>query len=99
MFIIPIIVIISSVFLFLRDYPDDRWLAVIFILSGIIQIFENLGCFRINRLFINPIFYLLIIVKVISISRFFLKNTWFNFIPVIYIITCFIYYVILIRKS
>ena len=99
MFIIPIIVIISSVFLFLRDYLDDRFLAVIFILSGIIQIFKNLGCIGINRIFINPIFYLLIIVKVISISRFFVKNTWFNFIPVIYIITCFIYYVILIRKS
>jgi hypothetical protein len=99
MFIIPIIVIISSVFLFLRDYPDDRWLAVIFILSGIIQIFENFGCFRINQLFINPIFYLLIFIKIFSISRFFVKNTWFNFIPVIYIITCFIYYVILIRKS
>jgi hypothetical protein len=99
MIIIPLIVIISSVFLFLRNYPNDRFLAVIFILAGIIQIFEKIGCFRINRLFINPIFYLLIFVKLISISRFFVKNTWFNFIPVIYIITCFIYYVILIRKS
>jgi len=88
MIIIPLIVIISSVFLFLRNYPNDRFLAVIFILAGIIQIFENIGCFRINQLFINPIFYLLIFIKLISISRFFVKNTWFNFIPVIYIIIC-----------
>jgi len=94
MFIIPIIVIISSLFLFLRNYPNDRWLAVIFILAGIIQIFENLGCFGINQLFINPIFYFLIFVKLISLSRFFVKNTWFNFIPVIYIIIC----AIVIRK-
>ena len=99
MFIIPIIVIISSVFLFLRDYPDDRWLSVIFILAGIIQIFEKIGCIGINRIFINPIFYFLIFVKLISISRFFVKNTWFNFIPFIYIINCFIYYLIIIRKS
>jgi hypothetical protein len=98
MIIIPLIVIISSVFLFLRNYPNDRFLAVIFILAGIIQIFENIGCIGINRLFINPIFYLLIFVKLISISRFFVKNTWFNFIPVIYIIICFIYYLIQIRK-
>jgi hypothetical protein len=97
MIIIPLIVIISSVFLFLRNYPNDRFLAVIFILAGIIQIFENIGCFRINRLFINPIFYLLIFVKLISIGRFFVKNTWFNFIPVLYMFICFIY-IILIRK-
>jgi hypothetical protein len=97
MIIIPLIVIISSVFLFLRNYPNDRFLSVIFILAGIIQIFENFGCIGINQLFINPIFYLLIFVKVISISRFFVKNTWFNFIPVLYIFICFIYVIIIIK--
>lgn len=90
MFIIPIIVIISSILLFLRDYPDDRWLAVIFILAGIIQIFENLGCFRINQLFINPIFYLLVFIKIFSLSRYFIKRLWFN--PVIlYMSICLLY--------
>jgi len=90
MIIIPLIVIISSVFLFLRDYPNDRWLAVIFILSGIIQIFENFGCFRINQLFINPIFYLLIIIKIFSISAYFIRKWWFN--PVIlYMSICLLY--------
>jgi len=90
MFIIPIIVIISSVFLFLRDYPNDRWLAVIFILSGIIQIFENFGCIGINRIFINSIFYLLIFMKIFSLSTFFIKRWWFN--PVIlYMSICLLY--------
>jgi hypothetical protein len=98
MIIIPLIVIISSVFLFLRNYPNDRFLAVIFILAGIIQIFEKIGCIGINRIFINPIFYFLIFIKLISISRFFIKNTLFNFIPVLYMFICFIYYLIVIRK-
>jgi hypothetical protein len=100
MIIIPIIVIISSIFLFLRDYPNDRFLAVIFILSGIIQIFENFGCFRINQLFINPIFYLLIFIKIFSLSTYFIRKWWFN--PVIlYMSICLLYslYMILIRKS
>jgi hypothetical protein len=97
MIIIPLIVIISSVFLFLRNYPNDRFLAVIFILSGIIQIFEKIGCIGINRIFINPIFYFLIFIKLISISRFFIKNTLFNFIPVLYIFICFIYVIIIIK--
>ena len=65
---------ISSVFLFLQNYPNDRFLAVIFILSGIIQIFENFGCFGINQLFINPIFYLLIFMKIFSLSTYFIKR-------------------------
>jgi hypothetical protein len=97
MIIIPLIVIISSVFLFLRNYPNDRFLAVIFILAGIIQLFEKIGCIGINRIFISPIFYLLIFIKLISISRFFVKNTWFNFIPVLYIFICFIYVIIIIK--
>jgi hypothetical protein len=88
------IILISSVFLFLRNYPNDRFLAVIFILSGIIQIFENFGCFRINRLFINPIFYLLIFMKIFSLSGFFIRRWWFN--PVIlYILFCFLYVIII----
>ena len=49
------LIIISTIYLIYRNYPNDRWVAIVFILTGIMQLLEyfmwkDQSCGKINHI-------------------------------------------------
>jgi len=91
------IMAISSIFLILRNYPNDRWIAIIFIVVGLMQFLEFLmwsdNCGKINH-YATVFAYILLILQPVCllVGGYFFGNFTFDkrkLLPVIIFYTIF----------
>jgi len=77
------IMAISSIFLILRNYPNDRWIAIIFIVVGLMQFLEFLmwsnNCGKINH-YATVFAYILLMIQPVCllVGGYFFGNLTFN---------------------
>ena len=85
---------ISTIFLMYRNYPNDRWFAIVFISAGIMQLVEyfmwrNQSCGRMNHLATIGAFLILLIQPIATIiGAYFFGNLVINkkkLLPIIWI--------------
>ena len=85
---------ISTIFLMYRNYPNDRWFAIVFISAGIMQLVEyfmwrNQYCGRMNHLATIGAFLILLIQPIATIiGEYFFGNLVINkkkLLPIIWI--------------
>ena len=75
---------ISTIFLMYRNYPNDRWFAIVFISAGIMQLVEyfmwrNQYCGRMNHLATIGAFLILLIQPIATIiGAYFFGNLVIN---------------------
>lgn len=77
------IMAISSIFLILRNYPNDRWFAIIFIVAGLMQFLEFLmwsdNCGKINH-YATVFAYILLMLQPVCllVGGYFFGNLTFD---------------------
>jgi len=77
------IMAISSIFLILRNYPNDRWIAIIFIVAGLMQFLEFLmwsnNCGKINH-YATVFAYILLMLQPVCllVGGYFFGNLTFD---------------------
>ncbi len=39
-----VVILLSALFLFIRDYPSDRWFSIVFIVAGAVCFYNSFKC-------------------------------------------------------
>jgi len=104
------IISLASLYLFFRNYPNDRWFACLFMSAGIMQLLEffiwiDTKCGRLNHI-ASLLTYILLMLQpiIVLIAAYFFGNITFNkkyLLPVIfgYVVIFGIIIAIAIKKS